>query len=154
MFNVTFLMEVNSTYEQYLNKLFFFSFLLQNKVIKYCKRNLGKLKSDKEYINALKQYGEISEKLSLLKNKQKLLSDDKKLINNLNLELKDIKAILNDKIFSYDLSKASIYSYGSKGRIKYKRYISSQMANDICDRVLYSLDKVLYSNGEFIHFKK
>ena len=126
----------------YIN--YFFSFLLQNKLISYVIKQLKMLRKDKEYHKLLKQYGELKNSLNLnTKNKKET-----------NAQLKEIGKQLNEKIKLYGLTKASIYQVGSILRKPYSRYISSQMANDICDRVLKSLDKVLYSNGKKLHYKK
>ena len=75
-------------------------------------------------------------------------------MNGHSLYFKDICLQLNELIKSYGLTKAYLYKYLSVQQKKYKRYISSQMANAIADDVLQALEKVLYSDGKIIYFKK
>lgn len=141
MFVSTFLLDTkHHNIEKYLHKMFWCSFLMKNKLIKQININLSKLKCDTQYKNLISQYKQF-------KNLEKPTKQDK-------LYFKDICFQLNELIKSYGLTKAYLYKYLSVQQKKYKRYISSQMANAIADDVLQALEKVLYSDGKIIHFKK
>ena len=118
---------------KYLEKCFFISFLIRNEIIKYIKKQFKKLKNDKNY--------------NLLLKERKELKSKNKSLTKINSDLKTIRE-------SYNLSKAGLYSYSKKLMKKYKNYISSQMVQAICDDCLKAFEKVMFSNGKEIHFKK
>ena len=90
--------------------------------------NLSKLKCDIQYKNLIAEYKKI-------KNLEITTKQDK-------LYFKDICFQLNELIKSYGLTKSYLYKYLSFQQKKYKRYISSQMANAIADDVLQALEKI------------
>ena len=118
---------------KYLEKCFFISFLIRNEIIKHVKKQFKKLKNDKNYN-------------LLLKERKELKSKNKSLIK-INSDLKTIRE-------SYNLSKAELYIYSKRLMKKYKNYLSSQMVQAICDDCLKAFEKVMFSNGKEIHFKK
>ena len=118
---------------KYLEKCFFVSFLIRNEIIKYVKKQFKKLKNDKNY--------------SLLLKERKDLKSKNKSLTKINSDLKTIRE-------SYGLSKAGLYTYSKKLMKKYKNYLSSQMVQAICDDCYTALEKVMFSNGKKIHFKK
>lgn len=113
--------------------MFFYKFLMQNRIIRHCKSELNKFKSDKEY-------------KKLIKERYKLKVDGK--------STKIVDKKINEIKFKYCLDKSSIYDWSKPLQYKYSKYISSQMANAICDDVLKAIEKVLYSNGKTLHYKK
>ena len=118
---------------KYLEKCFFISFLIRNEIIKYIKKQFKKLKNDKDY--------------NLLLKERKELKSKNKSLTKINSDLKTIRE-------SYNLSKAGLYLFVKPLQYKYKNYLSSQMVQAICDDCYAAFEKVIFSNGKLIHFKK
>ena len=110
----------NNSYA-YFNKMFFIKFKIQNIFISYIKRQLDKLNLDKEYIEAKKLY-------ALEKNGK-----------NKSKSLKKYTSIMNDRIKYLGLTKDSLEKYSKKIQKRYKKYISSQVAQVIANNTYQSL---------------
>ena len=65
-----------------------------------------------------------------------------------------ITAVMNERITYYGLTKGSFEQYVKVQKDKYRKYISSQMAQLVARDVFSAVKKCLYSNGKEIHHKK
>lgn len=90
-------------------------------------------------LNLLKQNKHYGELLKIYKNNGKFSQDEKTEINNI--------------IKSCGLSETAFKKYLSR-QSKYNKYENSRLLQDIAERVWQAVEKVLYSDGEEIHFKK
>lgn len=128
-------------YDNYLlNRRFHAISHIHNVCVKYMKKRLGKLKFDKDYQTYLQEY-------LVLKDKKTLKSIDKKRKNELSNLMKDIR-------ISYGISKSALHSYIKVCGKQYKNLISSQQVQKEVTRVCNGVDKVLFSNGKDIHYKR
>ena len=118
---------------KYLEKCFFKAFLVRNIIIKYIKRQFKKLKKDKDYNSLLKERNELKKQ---------------------NKSLKIVNENLNAIRESYGLSKTSFEKFAKPLARKYKNYLSSQMIQVICDDCYKAFERVIFSTGKEIHFKK
>lgn len=133
MYIIEFLIKDESNNYKYLEKAFFYKFICQNIIIKHYKSLLNKLKTNKEYNDLLKQRYQ--------------LKLEGKSLTKINNELKNIR-------IKYGISKGEIYKWTKPLRNKYSKYISSQMFDDICDDVLIAIEKIIFSDGKELHFKR
>ena len=118
---------------KYLEKCFFKAFLIRNVIIKHIKRQFKKLKKDKDYNSLLKERKELQKQ---------------------NKSLTKINSNLNTIRESYGLSKTGIEKFAKPLAHKYKNYLSSQMVQVICDDCYKAFEKVIFSTGKEIHYKK
>lgn len=136
MYTIKILLENKNNSYAYFNKMFFIKFKIQNIFISYIKRQLDKLNLDKEYIEAKKLY-------ALEKNGK-----------NKSKSLKKYTSIMNDRIKYLGLTKDSLEKYSKKIQKRYKKYISSQVAQVIANNTYQSLFDYLYGDGKHIYHKK
>ena len=118
---------------KYLEKCFFKSFLIKNQIIKFLNSQYKKLKKDKTH---------------------NLLLKERKELKKQGKNLAEINDKLNKRREYFHLTIKDLYEYVKPMQKKYKNYISSQMAQAICDDCFESFEKVIFSTGKIIHFKK
>ena len=66
----------------------------------------------------------------------------------------DINKKLEERRSYFHLTIKDLYEYVKPMQKKYKNYISSQMAQAICDDCFESFEKVIFSTGKTMHYKK
>ena len=135
MYTIEFLIKNNFNNYKYLDKVYYIKFTVQNKIINHCKKLLSELNNNKEYKDLLNKRLEYKAK------------GNKKSISEINKKLKQIR--LNLGLSAYDL-----HTWSKPIKHKYKKYLSSQMIDDICDDVYQGVEDVLFNNGKYLHNKK
>ena len=156
--------------DMFLDKAFTAEDKLQNIVVSEGKKRLRMLKRDKEYKNAKRTYGytmelitkwtatvskiEKIERSKRTPEQKKTLPFLRKKIKDATVKHKEAANTLNTLIETYELTEASLQAYAVVGRKNFKKYLSSHQAQEIASRVYQGVEKVLYGNGEDIHFKK
>ena len=130
-FTLTLKLDINKNEEVYLNKVFHYANHIYNVGVKEVKRRLNKLYKDKTYQIIMKNYS----KTKKISNKEKAL-------------LKEIRT-------QYGLnSKRSIEEYLKKNRYQFEKYIDATATQIIAKDLFNAVEKILYGDGENIHFKK
>ena len=135
MFSINFLLSSKNNSYKFLDNMFYAKFKIYNKLVKHCKNLLKKLKNDSNYKETLNKYIEAKK------------TKDSKLIKELFKELNNIR-------FSYGLDQCSLEKYAKEQQKKYSKYISSQVCQVIAKDIWVAVEKVLFSDGKQIHFKK
>lgn len=125
-------LKTNKNQEAILNKRFLIAENMQNKVIKYAINQINELRKNKLYKKFLKLY--LDEKDPNLK---KYYSD----------ELTKIRK-------EFKLTKTDLEKYIKVQQHLYKSHIDSTTAQKLADNVWRGVQKVLFSNGKKLHFKK
>ncbi len=118
---------------KYLEKCFFKSFLIKNQIIKFLNSQYKKLKKDKEY---------------------NLLLKERKELKKQGKSLTDINKKLEERRSYFHLTIKDLYEYVKPMQKKYKNYISSQMAQAICDDCFESFESNIFGKGKTMHYKK
>jgi hypothetical protein len=140
MYTTQYLLENKNNSSKYINKCMDKKQKMINVIVKHCIKLLNKLKRDKDYQDLLLRR-------KTIKNKSKLSKKDKSNLNDINNKLKEIR-------INYKLDKNELQKYVKVQQLKYKNYISSQEAQIISDDVWCGVEKVLYGEGKWLHFKK
>ena len=122
----------NLSTKNYLKNYFNEVARLSNTVRRFAMRQLNLLKRDKRYKTLLKEY----------------IALDKD-----NPRKKELSHQLSDIVRSYGLYKYGLDIFARNQR-KNMKYIHSDVYANICDDIWQGVEKVLYSNGKNIHFKK
>lgn len=130
-FTLALKLKTNKNEEYYFNKVFFYANHIYNVGVKEIKRRLHKLCSDEQYQNLMKLY----------KTNKSFTKEGKALLKDLRIKYK-----LN--------SKFEIEEYLKYNRNQFKKYIDSMTCQMIANNLYVAVEKILYSNGEEIHFKK
>ena len=115
-----------------LNKRFYIAEHISNVLIKHSVSLLNKLKFDKEYQDCLKQY--VSTKDVVLK-------------KQLSKQLTTIRK-------NYGLSEYQLHSYAKQQQHMYKKNIDAFTTQKIATRIWQGVEKVLFSDGRSLHYKK
>ena len=100
-------------------------------MVKHCKHLLNKLKHNKEYQFLLDEYHKTD-----------------------NSNKKAIGKQLNEYRASIGLSKSGLESYIKVWQKKHSNHISSHQAQKEAERVMLSVEKIIFGNGKEIHFRK
>ena len=137
MFVVKYLLKIKHNEDLYLNKCFDCEQKVANVIVKHCVKLLNKLKYDTDYQDLLTQ----RKNVSIKENK------DKKLISQLNKELSDYRNEIG-------LSLYALEKYAKVQQKKYKKYLSSQEVQVIVANVWKGVEKILFEDGNYLHFKK
>ncbi|MBQ6520210.1 MAG: hypothetical protein IJI14_15960 [Anaerolineaceae bacterium] len=98
------------------------------------------MKHDSEYIRLKSEYGKLAAKDNLTPSETKLK--------------KKIGRAMNKRVKSAGLTQSALEKYAKVIGRKYAKIISSQQVQKEADRVWTGVEKVLYSNGEQIHYKR
>ena len=131
MYCLTLKLDTNYNQNKYLSKIFYFKWKIKNDLISWCNHKLKSLQKDTRYKELIKQYR---------------IEKDKKI-------KKQIGKQLNNLIVKFKLNKAIIYKFIKPFREKYKNFITSQEMDAICDDTIKAIEKILYSDGEELHYK-
>ena len=113
---------------------------IHNVTVKHAIKLMNQLKHDKVYCSYLSEYASI-------KKKEKLSSADKK-------RLKALSKLMSDIRLPIGLSEYGLQSYIKVCAKQYTKLLSSQQVQKEVTRVWRGVEKVLFSNGKKLHFKK
>lgn len=136
MYVLEFILENKNNSYKYFEKVFWCKFKIQNVLISYAIKQIGKLQHDDAYIQAKENYKTY------------------KTVKGSRLDKDKITAVMNERITYYGLTKGSFEQYVKVQQDKYRKYISSQMAQLVAGDVFSAIKKCLYGNGKEIHHKK
>ena len=122
----------NLSTRNYLKNYFNEVAQLSNTVRRFAMRQLNLLKRNKQYKILLKEYVAL---------------------DKCNPRKKELSHQLNDIVRSYGLYKYGLDTFARNQR-KNMKYIHSDVYANLCNDIWQGVEKVLYSNGKNIHFKK
>lgn len=118
--------------DTHLEKCFSIGCRIYNTIVRHCRRQIASLRQDKTY--------------------RKLLTEYRSLENG--AEKNAVSEQLNAIVASYGLTEYSLHSFVAVQQNKFKKYINSQVAQKIASSVWKGVEKVLYGNGKYLHFRK
>ena len=123
----------------FLVKRFHYSQKLHNALVRYVKKQIAKLQQDHAYKVLMKEWHAT---------KKSKVPAMKKRHTEINLQLAELRRYygLHDK-YQLEVIAANL-------RHSYSKYIHSQQAQLIAADVWRAVEKYLYGNGKYIHFKK
>ena len=130
---LTLKLNTDASDETSLNKRFFLSCIVYNKLVSHVKVQLAKLQSDYLYKQLLQ--------------KRRSLKKDKRRRAAINEQLKQIR-------LSYGLSEYQLHDYVKLQQHRYSAYLGSQCCQKIASAVWQSVDDYLFGKGKQIHFQK
>lgn len=134
-------LKTNRNTEALLEKRFRLIERIHNQTVKHAKKLLTKLDKSKEYRILRKEYGEYKANADAgdeLAAAQKTITADK----------------MNAFRAGLGLSKNAFDKYVSEMQHKYKKHINSHQAQVEAERVWAGVEKVLFGDGEDVHYKK
>lgn len=114
---------------KFLDRVFYYSSCLYNTMVKHAINQISKLQKDPQYQEGIKLY----------KNKK---------------TRSQAKEILNERVSYYGLSEYEFHAYIAVARKQYENYLNANTAQKIATAVWKGVEKILYSNGKKLHFKK
>jgi len=126
-------LKTNYSQEKFLEKCFKHAARMYNQLVRYARRQLKKLKNDKEYQKLLSLY---------------IKAEDK------SPEKKELSKKLKDKVVEYNLTQYQLEAFIKVMRKPLSKYISSNVGQRIAAAVAKGVESVLYSDGNTLHFKK
>lgn len=113
----------------FLDRVFYYGFRLYNTMVKHAIKQISKLQKDLQYQEGIKLY----------KTKK---------------TRSQAKEILNERVSYYGLSEYEFHTYIAVARKQYENYLDSSTVQKIATAVWRGVEKILYSNGKKLHFKK
>ena len=120
-----------------LDKRFFYAQQMYNVLVRYVRKQINKMRSDKDYRILISEYV--------------TLNGDAKHTKKRKAELgKQLSAIR----LQYGLSEYQLHEYVVIQQHRYKKHIDSNTSQKIATSVWNAVQKVLFSNGKQVHFKK
>ena len=143
MYTVRFQLELSMSEKQFLSKSFFYANQIHNQLVRHTTNCLNALFHDKDYLEARKTYGEAG----FSKKTDELSTSEKK-------KKKELSFIMYNKQKEYKLTKGALYKFVSKEQKKYKNYINSHQAQAEADTVYKSIEKVLFADGHYLHYRR
>lgn len=142
---LTFKLNLSPCDKAIIGKRFEYMFHIHNTIVSHAAKQLRKLKFDNAYTKLKTEYGT----LIYDKNKKK-----KKLNKEETVRKKEITDAMNIITKSYGLTQADLEAYIKECGKRYSKHLSSQQVQKEADRVFKGVEKVLYSTGKHLHFKK
>lgn len=136
--------------EQVIRKRFGMIGHLHNVMVKQAKKRLVQLKYDKVYADSKAKYGELLKKQNSKDSEGKpvkLSAEERALKRKLSQTMSDIR-------LGYGLSKSAFESYLKGSGKQFRKHISSQQVQKEAERVWRGAEKVIFGNGEELHFKR
>ena len=125
-------LKTSSADNAHLEKCFSIGCRIYNTIVRHCRRQIASLRQDKTY--------------------RKLLAEYRSLQNGAGRNA--VSKQLNAIVASYGLTEYSLHSFVSVQQNKFKKYINSQVAQKIASSVWKGVEKILYGNGKYLHFRK
>lgn len=147
MHTITFLLKTTKSDICELEKRICVLWRMHNALVKHARHCLNRMQNDREYRNTLSRYKEVLdglEKNGLSEDKTKLLESEKETLSD------KLDAIRTEN----GLSKSQFEKYIAVMQRRYKHLITSQQAQKEAARVWAGVEKLLFSNGKTLHFKK
>lgn len=138
MYTITLGLHTNKYHIDLYNKKLEFARKMYNILVKQCIKRLSALRQDKEYLKAVKEYSKI--KNSTKKDEQ--------------IRVKELKTIMNNRVKFFKLTKTDLESFLDNNKNQYKKQLGSTSRQKVALRVYEGLEKVLYSSGKMLHYKK
>ena len=143
MYTVRMRLDLCESEERFLSKCFFFCNKIHSTLVSCAQERLDALYRDKDYQAARMEYG-----ASGFSGKKKKLSNEQK------KRKQELANLMNAKVEEYHLLKGDFYKYIKTMQHNYKNYISAQQTQAEVDAVYSGVKKVLYGDGERLHFKR
>ena len=134
--------------EQVLADRYFMISHIHNVVVKHAKKLLRQLDYNREYQASKDEY------TALLKEKKAAESSHSRFPKEKSNRMKELSGVMYSIRQEIGFCKAGLESYIKICGRKYKKHISSQQVQKEADRVWDGVEKVLFGNGEELHFKK
>lgn len=144
MYTVRARLHLSESEERFLSKCFFIMNTAHNKLVRYAQDRLNTLFDDKEYTGARNTYSKAG---FSGKSKEQLSKDDARL-------RKQLTDIMYAKQAEYGIRKTDLEKYIKVLQHKYANYISSHQAQAEVNAVMEGINKVLYSDGKQLHYKR
>ncbi len=142
MHTIQFKLDTTEYQNRIIEKRFYAICHIHNVMVSFAKRCLDKLESDENYEPLRKEYS----KLCKIK-KEDLTKEQKAIKADLSKKLSDLRT-------KYGLTRFNFHAYIKICGKRYSKLISSQQAQKEADRIWTGVEKVLFSNGEELHYKK
>lgn len=114
---------------KFLDRVFYYGFRLYNTMVKHAIKQISKLRKDPQYQKAIKLY----------KNKK---------------TRQQAKKVLKERVSYYGLSEYEFHAYIAVAKKQYENYLDISTVQKIATAVWKGVEKILYSNGKKLHFKK
>ncbi len=114
---------------KFLDRVFYYGFRLYNTMVKHTVKQISKLRKDPQYQEAIKLY----------KNKK---------------TRQQAKKILKERVSYYVLSEYEFHAYIAVAKKQYENFLDIHTVQKIATAVWKGAEKILYSNGKKLHFKK
>ena len=135
---LTLKLNTDTSDESFLNKRFFLSCKIHNKLVSHVKKQAAKMQSDHRYRELLKE--------------RRILSGhndprSKHMRSQINEQLKQIR-------LGYGLSEYQLHGYVQTQQHIYAGYLGSQTCQKIASSVWKSADAFLFGKGKQIHYQK
>ena len=118
--------------DAYLEKCFSAGCSICNTLVRHCRRQIASLRQDKDYRKLLAEY------CSLKKGKERSA----------------VAKRVNTIVASYGLTEYSLHDFVKVQQKKHKKYINSHVAQKVASSVWRGVEKVLYGEGKYLHFRK
>ena len=118
--------------DAYLEKCFSAGCSICNTLVRHCRRQIASLRQDKDYRKLLAEY------CSPKKGKERSA----------------VAKRLNAIVASYGLTEYSLHDFVKVQQKKHKKYINSHVAQKVASSVWRGVEKVLYGEGKYLHFRK
>ena len=135
---LTLKLNTDASDETFLNKRFFLSCKIHNRLVSYVRKQLSKMLSDYRYRQLLKQWY--------------------KTRNDHNAETKHQHSVIGKQLsqirLEYGLSEYQLHEYVKTQQHRYASYLGSQCCQRISSVVWKSVESCLYQNGKHVHFHK
>ena len=122
---------------------------VHNIIVKYSKKQLNKLFSEKEYTMARIAYYQVKEEINSLHDTDQKSTEYKDLVTKKNEFIKIMQAYTN----RYHLTKNDLEKYAKVQANKFSHLLSSTQVQKEADRVYKGVEDVLYSSGKALRFK-
>ncbi len=154
MYTIRFRLKLAAYEKEELNKRFRIVWHMHNETVSYAGRCLNSLFRDRQYIDARKNYGSVSEKLKKL---EQVKHPDKSIKNQKHELMSQKKAaagIMNERTRACGISKTDFDRFVAVMQKKHHNRISSQQAQKEAERVFAGVQKVLYGNGKRLKMKR
>ena len=142
---LSFALALSKSDETIIDKRFGYMFHIHNTIVSYATKQLRKISFDKGYKELKAEYGSI---IYDKKGNRKRLNQKEEARRN------ELAAAMKEIISSYGLTQNGLESYIKVCGKRYSKHLSSQQVQKEADRVYKGVEKVLYSAGKKIRFKK
>ena len=147
--------------ELILQKRFALLAKMHNILVKHAQKLLGRVNGNKWYRKQLDAYAKANARLKEVETYLKSPDTDtvvipalKKEQDELSALRKSLSGVMADYRARIGLTKGGLEAYCKKFQSQYKKHISSHIAQKEADHIWAGVEKVLFSEGNVLHFKK